>query len=73
MHKARTIPFAEACILPSAKRDQFVDWRDALCRYEIERPTQYGRGPSICSEPACREVVRGRGLCRRHYYRATGY
>jgi hypothetical protein len=73
MHKARTIPFAESCVLASAKRRQFEQWRDALYRYEVERPTQYGRAPSIGSEPGCGQPVRARALCRSDYYRATGY
>ena len=33
-------------------------------RYERVHPTQWGRGPSTCSEPGCDKPVRGRGLCR---------
>lgn len=72
-HHAATIPFADRFLLPSAKRRQFEQWRDALVKYERERPSRYGRGPSACSEPGCDKPVRGRGLCRSHYYRATGY
>jgi hypothetical protein len=72
-HKIATIPFAAAFIPPSQKRVQFEAWRDALLAYERDRPTQYGRGPSTCSEPDCDRPVRGRGLCRSHYFRATGY
>ncbi len=32
-----------------------------------------GKGPSGCSEFGCDRPVRGRRLCRSHYYRATGY
>lgn len=72
-HHAATIPFAERYLLRSAKRKQFEVWRDALITYEQERPTRYGKGPSPCSMPGCGKPVRGRGLCRSHYYRATGY
>ncbi len=72
-HRAVTIPFAERFLLPCHKREQFEHWRDELYRYEAERPSQYGRGPSSCSVPNCENPVRGRGLCRSHYYRATGY
>jgi hypothetical protein len=72
-HRAATIPFAETFLLPSAKRSQFEAWRDALDRYEEEHPNKFGKGPSPCSEPGCDRPVRGRGLCRRHYYRVTGY
>lgn len=72
-HHAATIPFAEQYLLPSAKREQFLRWRDALLAYELERPTRWGNGRSVCSEVNCDKPVRGRGLCRSHYYRATGY
>ena len=42
-----------------------------------ERPLQVYRpqgrtttGRSRCSEPGCNEVIRGRGLCNKHYKRA---
>ena len=72
-HHAATIPFMEMYLLDSQKLHQFELWRDALYLWEAERPTQYGKGPSPCSEPGCEKPVRGRGLCRTHYYRATGY
>lgn len=72
-HKASTIPFADRFLLPSAKRQQFEAWRDAMGEYERNRPTRYGKGPSPCSMPDCEKPVRGRGLCRTHYYRVTGY
>jgi LAGLIDADG endonuclease len=72
-HHAATIPFAERYLLRCAKRNQFEAWRDALLQYELDRPTRYGKGPSPCSIPGCGKPVRGRGLCRSHYYRATGY
>lgn len=72
-HLHATIPFAEEFLLPCAKRDQFEVWQDRLVAYATQRPSRYGRGPSPCREPGCSLPVRGRGLCRRHYYRATGY
>ena len=72
-HHAATIPFAEQYVLPSAKRDQFERWRTALASYEAEHPTRWGKGPSQCAVAGCGKPVRGRGLCRPHYYRATGY
>jgi hypothetical protein len=72
-HKAATIPFAEHFLLPCAKRDQFEQWRQALERFDGDHPNRFGQGPSPCSEPGCHRPVRGRGLCRSHYYRATGY
>jgi hypothetical protein len=73
LHHQAVIPFAEQFLLPCHKRTQFERWRDALYEYERRRPSQYGRGRSTCSVPGCERPVRGRGLCRSHYYRATGY
>lgn len=67
------IPFCDEFLLRSAKRDQFDRWRDEFEAYELAYPTQWGTGPSTCSQPDCDKPVRGRGLCRSHYYRATGY
>ena len=72
-HLDRTIPFAERYLLASAKRHQFESWRDRLFEYRATRPTQWGRGRSTCSIDACDKPVRGRGLCRSHYYQVTGY
>jgi LAGLIDADG endonuclease len=72
-HHAATIPFAETFLPACAKRVQFEQWEAALRSYESLRPTWVGRGRSRCSEPGCDGFVRGRGLCRSHYYRATGY
>jgi hypothetical protein len=72
-HHRATIPFADAYLPPSAKRRQFEHWRSSLVVYERDRPTQWGRGPSTCSVDGCDGAVRGRGLCRHHYHRATGH
>jgi hypothetical protein len=72
-HHAATIPFASTFLLPCEKRSQFLTWRDALVTYERALPAASRPGRSICSVPGCEEFVRGRMLCRRHYYRATGY
>jgi hypothetical protein len=72
-HHLGTIPFAEAFLLPSHKRTQFEAWREAFLANERLHPSRRGKGRSICSVPDCPDPVRGRGLCRRHYYRATGW
>jgi hypothetical protein len=72
-HHAATIPFAERFLLPCAKRDQFKKWCAAMEAQELAHPNRYGKGPSTCSVPGCEKPVRGRMLCRSHYYRATGY
>jgi hypothetical protein len=70
-HRGATIPFAERYLPASAKRRQYELWRQALESYVTQRPARRGR--SSCSEAGCGRPVRGRGLCRTHYYRATGY
>ena len=67
----RVVPFME-CWLPrhSRKYQQFAVWRDALLADVAARPF---RVAGTCSVDGCEAPIRGRGLCRRHYYRATGY
>jgi hypothetical protein len=72
-HRNVTIPFFDEYLLQSAKRLQFDVWRERFDAYEREHPTRIGYGPSSCSVEGCARPVRGRGLCRSHYYRATGY
>lgn len=72
-HRLATIPFAESYLLPCAKHVQFERWRDRLDECERTHPNRHGKGPSPCSVDGCEKPVRGRGLCRSHYYRATGY
>jgi hypothetical protein len=72
-HHAATIPFADAYLLPSAKRDQFERWLGELAAYESAHPSRYGKGPSTCRILGCERPIRGRGLCRAHYYRETGW
>jgi hypothetical protein len=72
-HHAATIPFAEQFLLPSHKREQFVEWRDAFLANEQAHPSKFGKGRSTCSVDDCPLPVRGRGLCRKHYYRETGW
>jgi len=72
-HHEATIPFAETYLLDCAKRRQFEKWKEALRSYENENAARSERGRSVCSTAGCDRPVRGRGLCRRHYYRATGY
>jgi hypothetical protein len=72
-HRQATIPFAETFLPASAKREQFERWRAALQQYQSASSSRWGRGQSLCSVTGCERPVRGRGLCRSHYYRATGY
>jgi hypothetical protein len=72
-HHEATIPFGDTYLLDCAKRRQFEEWKEALRRYEKEYAGGSRRGRSPCSMAGCDKPVRGRGLCRQHYYRATGY
>lgn len=74
-HRSATIPFGQRYLLPSAKREQFEAWTTAMNDYEAARrmKTRWGQGPSPCAVEGCDRPVRGRGLCRSHYYRATGW
>lgn len=72
-HQEATIPFADRYLLPCAKRDQFEAWRNALEEYVERHHVRWGRGPSSCRIDGCERPVRGRGLCRSHYYRETGW
>jgi hypothetical protein len=72
-HHQVTIPFADTFLFGCEKRHQFELWRDAFYAYEAMHPNRYGQGRSVCSAPGCDKPVRGRGLCRSHYYRETGY
>lgn len=66
------IPFFDQFLLSCHKREQFDAWRADFEAYVAAHPSQWGKGPSVCSMPDCERPVRGRGLCRRHYYVATG-
>jgi hypothetical protein len=72
-HRRATIPFAERFLLPCAKRDQYRRWKADLDAYLERHPARWGEGPSTCSVEGCELPVRGRGVCRRHYYQLTGY
>jgi len=70
-HRAAVIPFADQFLLPCAKRRQFENWLSILEEDEMLHP--FPKGRSSCSVPRCSRLVRGKGLCRSHYYQATGY
>lgn len=70
-HEMATIPFADEFLLPSSKRDQFYKWKESMKAYVDAHPPRRGR--STCKVEGCEKLVRGRGLCRSHYYQATGW
>lgn len=72
-HRTSVIPYMDRYLLAGAKRTQFELWRQAMDSYESMHPTRWGQGPSACRVDGCDQPVRGRGLCRSHYYRETGY
>jgi hypothetical protein len=67
------IPFCDRYLLATHKRTQYQRWREQFTAYEQRFPSNWGAGPSPCSVSGCDKPVRGRGLCRVHYYRETGY
>ena len=72
-HLTTTVPFCDEHLLPSAKRTQYLRWRSALVEHLQAHPTRWGQGPSTCRVEGCPAPVRGRGLCRAHYYAETGW
>jgi hypothetical protein len=67
------IPFCDRYLIAGAKRTQYRHWRQEFTDYEARFPSRWGVGPSPCAVDGCDRPVRGRGLCRAHYYEATGY
>jgi hypothetical protein len=71
--REQAIPFFDEHLVAGDKRRQYLDWRRAFTEYEAHFPSSWGAGPSPCARPGCDRPVRGRGLCRAHYYEETGY
>ena len=72
-HPRSVIPFCDTFLIAGAKRTQYLRWRERFRTYEARFPSNWGAGPSPCAIAGCDKPVRGRGLCRAHYYEATGY
>jgi hypothetical protein len=66
----RTVPFMLRWLPESHKREQFATWHALLVESVEKRPF---RTAGRCSVTGCERPIRGRGLCRHHYYRVTGY
>ena len=71
--RAAVLPFCDRFLVAGAKLRQYLSWRARFTEYEAHFPSNWGAGPSPCTIAGCDRPVRGRGLCRAHYYRATGY
>ncbi|WP_334142719.1 LAGLIDADG family homing endonuclease [Rhabdothermincola sp.] len=71
--RAVVIPFADRFLPASAKRRQYDQWKQAFDAYEQAHPSRWGLGPARRSVTGCDKPVRARGLCRSHYYQATGH
>jgi hypothetical protein len=63
-HLRVTIPFMDAHLPVSYKREQYLVWRADLLGY-WERDAKRVRP---CTREGCDAPRRARGLCRRHYY-----
>jgi hypothetical protein len=72
-HRSAVIPFMDRFLVAGQKRHHFELWVQAIDAYELAHPTRWGNGPSPCRVHGCEKPVRGRGLCRSHYYRETGH
>jgi hypothetical protein len=70
----RVLPFADRYLLrPSQKFQDYTTWRSWFLAYQAQHPSRWAAGRSTCRIAGCSEPIRGQGLCRRHYYRATGH
>lgn len=67
-HVRVTIPFMDAHLPVSYKREQYLGWRTRLIEY-WEHDAKRVRP---CSVEECDEPRRAHGLCRHHLYAARG-
>lgn len=67
-HLEVTIPFMDAHLPVSYKREQYLAWRDRLLEY-WEHDAKRVRP---CTVDGCDAPRRAHGLCRRHLYAARG-
>lgn len=64
----RVVPFMDAHLPPSKKRNQFLEWKRELIHYWEHDARR--RRP--CSVEGCSRTRRAKGLCRHHYYKYFG-
>jgi hypothetical protein len=67
-HLTVTIPFMDAHLPQSYKREQYLVWREQLFEYWEHRAKRV----RLCAIGGCDEPRRAKGLCRHHYYEACG-
>jgi len=60
------VPFMDAHLPASYKRQQFLEWRAHLLNYVEHSARRRGRRP--CTIRDCDEPARAYGLCRRHLW-----
>jgi hypothetical protein len=60
------IPFMDAHLPPSYKREQYLQWKLELLHYWDKG----ARRVRACTVPGCETQRRAHGLCRHHLYRA---
>jgi len=58
------VPFMDAHLPPSHKREQYIDWRARL----IDHWEHRARRRATCSVEACTNPAKAHGLCRRHLW-----
>lgn len=63
-HRESTIPFMDAHLPNSHKREQYLDWRARLLDYWEHKAKRV----RPCSVDGCSEPRRAHGLCRHHLY-----
>lgn len=72
-HRIATVPFMDRYLIAGAKRRQYLAWKQEMVDYMARHAIRAGGQPLRCSVEGCDRPLRGRRLCRRHYYRETGW
>lgn len=62
------VPFMDAHLPPSYKREQYLDWRERLFDYWEHRAKRV----RPCTVEGCDKPRRAHGLCRQHLYSRLG-
>jgi hypothetical protein len=62
------VPFMDAHLPPSYKREQYLAWRGRLLDYWEHRAKRV----RPCTVEGCEKPRRAHGLCRHHLYKQLG-